>query len=51
MPKYNVEVVANINTVWETDTSAEALALADEWVREEYGDLIHKANLVIREIK
>jgi hypothetical protein len=50
MPKYEVRVVVDMATKWEADTSAEALALADEWVRQEYGDLIHKANLIIKEI-
>lgn len=50
MPKYEVRVVADISTAWDTDTSAEALALADKWVRQEYGDLIHKANLIVKKI-
>jgi hypothetical protein len=50
MPKYEVRVVADISTAWDTNTSAEALELADEWVRQEYGDLIHKANLIVKEI-
>lgn len=50
MPKYEVRVLADISTAWEADNTTDALALADEWVRQEYGDLIHKANLVIKEI-
>ena len=50
MPKYEVRVVVDMGTTWTTDTSAEALALADELVRQEYGDLIHKANLIVKEI-
>jgi hypothetical protein len=50
MSKYEVVVSANIRTVWQADTEQEALRLADEWVRQEYGDLIHKANLDVREI-
>jgi hypothetical protein len=48
--KYEVVVSANIRTVWQADNEQEALRLADEWVRQEYGDLIHKANLDVREI-
>jgi len=50
MSKYEVVVSANIRTVWQADNEQEALRLADEWVRQEYGDLIHKANLDVREI-
>ena len=48
--KYEVVVSANIRNVWQADNEQEALRLADEWVRQEYGDLIHKANLDVREI-
>ena len=48
--KYEVVVSANIRTVWQADSKDEALRLADEWVRQEYGDLIHKANLDVREL-
>jgi hypothetical protein len=48
--KYEVRVVADISTAWEAETSADALAAADEWVRQEYGDLIHKCNLLVKEI-
>ena len=48
--RYEVVVSANIRTVWQADNEQEALRLADEWVRQEYGDLIHKANLDVREI-
>lgn len=50
MSKYEVVVSANIRTVWQADNEQEALRLADKWVRQEYGDLIHKANLDVREI-
>ena len=48
--RYEVRVVTDISTVWEADTSEDALALGDEWVRQEYGDLIHKCNLIVKEI-
>jgi hypothetical protein len=48
--KYEVVVSANLRTVWQADSKDEALRLADEWVRQEYGDLIHKANLDVREL-
>ena len=48
--KYEVVVSANIRTVWQADNEQEALEQAEAWVRQEYGDLIHKANLDVREI-
>ena len=48
--KYEVVVSANIRTVWQADNEQEALRQAEAWVRQEYGDLIHKANLDVREI-
>ena len=51
MPKYNVEVVSNLNTVWEAESETEALQMADEWVGNEYGDLRHKCDYRVREIK
>jgi hypothetical protein len=50
MTKYEVVVSANIRTVWQADSKDEALRLADEWVRQEYGDLVHKANFEAREV-
>ncbi len=50
MSKYEVVVSANIRTVWQADNEQEALRQAEDWVRQEYGDLIHKANLDVREI-
>lgn len=51
MKKYNVIVTAEIHTVFEAETKQEAIAMADEWVGEEYGDLKHKANYKAVEIK
>jgi hypothetical protein len=48
--KYEVVVSANIRTVWQADSEQEALRLAEAWTAEEYGDLIHKANLNVREL-
>jgi hypothetical protein len=50
MPKYEVRVVVDMGTTWEATTPAEALRMADEWVRDEYGDLAHKCDLVVKEI-
>lgn len=47
---YEVRVVVDLSTAWEATSEADALALADEWVRQEYGDLIHKCNLLVKEI-
>jgi hypothetical protein len=51
MKKYNVIVSAEINTSFEANTAEEAIAMADEWVGEEYGNLKHKANYKAVEIK
>lgn len=50
MAKYEVIVSASIRTVWEAENEQEALRQAEAWTAEEYGDLIHKANLDVREI-
>jgi hypothetical protein len=50
MPKYEVKVKVDMSTVWEAESTAEALLMADDWVREEYGDLAHKCDLVVKEI-
>jgi hypothetical protein len=50
MKKYNVIVSAEINTSFEAETAEEAIAKADEWVGEEYGNLKHKANYKAVEI-
>lgn len=51
MKKYNVIVSAEINTSFEANTAEEAIALADEWVGEEYGNLKRKANYKAVEVK
>jgi hypothetical protein len=48
--KYEVVVSANIRTVWQADSEQEALRLAEDWTRQEYGDLVHKANFDAREL-
>lgn len=48
--KYEVLVSANIRTIWQADSKDEALRLAEDWTRTEYGDLIHKANFEAREL-
>lgn len=50
MPKYEVRVVVDMSTAWEADTPAEATRMADEWVREEYGDLAHKCDYIVKAI-
>lgn len=51
MKKYNVIVTAEIHTAFEAETAEQAIAMADSWVGEEYGDLKHKANYKALEIK
>jgi hypothetical protein len=50
MPKYEVRVIVDMATTWEADSPKEALEMADEWVRQEYGDLAHKCDLVVKEL-
>lgn len=50
MPKYEVRVVVDMSTAWEATTEAEATRMADEWVREEYGDLAHKCDYIVKAI-
>ena len=48
--RYEVRVVVDMATTWEADSKDKAIELADEWVRQEYGDLIHKADLLVKEL-
>jgi hypothetical protein len=51
MATYEVKVILDMSTAWEATTEAEALRMADEWVREEYGNLAHKCDYIVKEIK
>lgn len=48
--RYEVRVVVDMATTWEADNKDTAIELADEWVRQEYGDLIHKATLIVKDL-
>jgi len=50
MPRYEVQVIVNMATTWEAENADQAIALADEWVGEEYGNLKHKADYRVREL-
>ena len=50
MPRYEVQVIVNMATTWEAENADQAIALADEWVGEEYGNLKHKTDYSVREL-
>lgn len=50
MAKYEVVVSAEVRTVWEAESQEQALRQAEAWTAEEYGNLVHKAEFLAREL-
>jgi hypothetical protein len=48
--KYEVIISASMRTSWESKNKEEVLRMAEDWVAQEYGDLVHKADFEIKEV-
>lgn len=50
MKRYGVQTKIVMESEWVAETPEEAVALADEWLRDTYGNINYKANYFAREL-